>query len=258
MDLTELSGPNGPAYVQVYPDGATAPGWGEDKFMAKYNAKQFSVRRAELLQQRHQTPFALVMRSVRMICIDIDGKNGGFEAATELILPPTLAETSKSGDGFHLFYLVEDTWDEETGFGAYRDRISFVQGVDIRSIGCVFHHPHQQWNRRKPVRLTPRLHKLLEQRTESLLDRIEHIKHITTSTSEEDKDELVMIQHSIESKLAADIPAGRRNTTLFGLGAEMAQAQILDWEEQLYKKGIEVGLNDEEMMKIIANVRKYG
>jgi hypothetical protein len=64
--------------VQVFDDGTTvktAPVWGEQDFMAKYLSRKFHARRADVIYQRHGMPFALVMRSMRMVCIDIDGKN---------------------------------------------------------------------------------------------------------------------------------------------------------------------------------------
>ena len=69
------------------------------------------------------------------------------------MLPPTLAETSKSGDGYHLFYLVDEEWDDEKGYGLLGDRIGIEQGVDIRATGCVYHHPQQRWNDRGRRRL---------------------------------------------------------------------------------------------------------
>src|SRR5690606_30401280 len=97
---------------------------------------------------------AYVMRSVRLVAIDIDGKNGGLEHVTEIgALPLTMAERSKSGNGYHLFYETDDVWDVDEGFAQIPDQIGFVQGVDIRGTGCVYHFPAQRWNNRKVTKL---------------------------------------------------------------------------------------------------------
>lgn len=244
--------------MQVYPDGSTAPGWGETQFMAKYQANAFSARRAEVIYERHQTPFALVMRSMAMVCIDIDGKNGGIEEAEKMLLPITLAETSKSGNGYHLFYTVPGLWDTTTGFAAVRDKINFRPGVDIRGVGCVYHHPQQQWNLHDPVPLPQLFLDELQKRTYDLAASLERIEKLVKSTDPDDEQELLVMQDTIQSKLTAPIPTGRRNNTLFAIGAEMAQAQVPGWEKQVYDRGIELGLSDEEMTKLVSNVRKYG
>ena len=52
--------------------------------------------------------FAFVMRAqCSLVCIDIDGKNGGLIHAPvklEACCAHTLAGASKSGDGYHLWY----------------------------------------------------------------------------------------------------------------------------------------------------------
>src|SRR5690349_10217609 len=102
-------GPKGVALVRAWPSGMTDQGWGlqgkdgGEGFMPRYKRGEFLPRRILFGYDRGKWAFALVMRSVRLVCIDIDGKNGGFEHAKRLgKLPPTLAETSKSGNGYHL------------------------------------------------------------------------------------------------------------------------------------------------------------
>ena len=87
---------------------------GADGFMPRYLRGVFNSRRVVYGYERGKWAYAFVMRSMRLVCVDIDGKNGGLEHAKKLgLLPPTLAETSKSGDGYHLFYLVDEEWDDE-------------------------------------------------------------------------------------------------------------------------------------------------
>jgi hypothetical protein len=249
-------GPLGPAYVQVYDDdGATAPGWGEKTFMEKYRKRAFHARRADAIYERHGMPFALIMRSMPWICIDIDGKNGGFASAQGLLLPPTLAETSKSGNGYHLFYQVEDQWDGGLGFAAYKDRIGFLDGIDIRGTGCVYHYPQQQWNH-KQVALLPKhvADKLNEKKERQAL----LASTIQEAMASDDPTELLMIQENVKSRLTQPIQAGKRNNTLFAIGAEMMLAQIPGWSEQVYDRAIEVGLDDDEATKLLSNIQKYG
>lgn len=256
IDLDALAGPRGPAYVQVYDDGSTAPGWGEKTFMSKYLSRTFHARRAEAIHNRYDdAPFALIMRSVRMVCIDIDGKNGGLASAASLVLPVTLAETSKSGNGYHLFYTVDDTWDAALGFAAVRDKIGFMQGVDLRGVGCVFHHAHQQWNQHQPVPLPDHILDKINQRSQTLDQSVQRIRQILSS---EDPEEILIMQDHVQSQLSRPIPAGKRNNTLFAIGAEMHQAQVPGWEKQIYDKGIEIGLSDEELEKLLKNIRRYG
>ena len=56
---------------------------------------------------------------------------------------------------------------------------------------------------------------------------------------------------------AAPIPAGKRNNTLFAIGAEMKIAGIIGWQEQVYNRAVEVGLSDDEAEKLVNNIEKY-
>lgn len=254
----DLSGPLGLAYVQVNEDGSTAPGWGGSQFMGKYKKRGFDVRRALAVFEKKKTPFALVMRSVSMVCLDIDGKNGGFDSATALNLPRTMAETSKSGNGYHLFFTVDDRWNDTFGFDRLRDRIGWRTGIDVRATGCVYHYPSQRWNTQDPVPLPDHLLADLEQARDDLQARAELITTLRTSTDPDDKMEFLMLQTSIQSKLTAPIPAGKRNNTLFAIGAEMKIAGINGWAEQVYDRAVQVGLDDAEAERLVKNIDKYG
>lgn len=257
-NIDQWSGPVGCAYVQVYDDGTTAPGWGGKTFIDKYRKQGFATRRALAVYNRHKAPFALVMRSVSMVCLDIDGKNGGIESATALNLPPTMAETSKSGNGYHLFYLVDDSWNPTFGFERLRDRIGWRTGIDIRSVGCVYHYPSQRWNTLAPVSLPENILVDLEQSRDDLQARAAYITTLRTSTDPDDQMEFLIMQSTIESKLTAPIPAGKRNNTLFAIGAEMKIAGITGWAEQVYNRAVDVGLADDEAEKLVKNIEKYG
>ena len=198
-----------------------------------------------------------MMRSLRMVCIDIDGKNGGLVEARKLgMLPYTLAETSKSGDGFHLFYLTsDDQWDSETGFAMFNDRIALEQGVDLRSVGCVYHYKQQRWNNRALAELP-----------QHLKDRLNRDKQRSSGTTDEiikildagDPTEVAMMHDTMITDLNKQIPAGRRNTTLFAIGSQMMQAQIPGWQRLVHDRALALGLDIEEADKLLHNIKKYG
>jgi hypothetical protein len=174
--IRQQAGPNGLALVRAWPSGITDKGWGllppkgeTDGFMPRYTRNEFLDKKILHGYARGLWAFAFIMRAVRLVCIDIDGKNGGLEHAKELgMLPPTLAETSKSGDGYHLFYLVDETWDEQKGFAKLSDRIGIVQGVDVRATGCVYHYDAQRWNQRQLAMLPVHLYEVLSHRDDMM------------------------------------------------------------------------------------------
>ena len=141
--------------VRVFSSGETQPGWGAESFVENFNAGAFRPERALRFYERYSEPFGIVMRSVDLICVDIDGKNGGLETAHILDLPETLAEKSKSGNGYHLFYKVYGMWDEKYAYNEFPDVIKLIPGVDIKGTGIVYHYPQQRWNSRLIAPLPP-------------------------------------------------------------------------------------------------------
>ena len=262
--MQQFAGPEGIALVRAWPDGKTDPGWGLRKpdegesagFMWKYNSNAFLDIPIVFGYQQRRWNFAFVMRSMRMVCIDIDGKNGGLTHAGKLgMLPHTLAETSKSGDGYHLWYSTnDDEWDEELGYARYSDRIGLEQGVDLRATGCVYHHRGQAWNNRWISELPDHLKKRLATHSQQAAAQTATI--IKTMESQDDEAVLLM-QDALLTDLKKPIPAGRRNTTLFAIGQQMKLAAIPDWETHLHSRATEVGLDADEAAKLVSNVRKY-
>ncbi len=253
--FTNLSGPLGVALVRAFPDGRTDAGWGDETFMAKYLAGDFIDRRALYGYSRGKHAFAFIMRSLKLICVDIDGKNGGLEHAKKLgALPPTTAETSKSGDGYHLFYLVDDLWDETHGYGLLTDRIGVEQGVDIRSTGCVYHHDTQRWNDRAPAPLPDYLRKILLAKQQERAHRAAHVAKVIDS---QDETEILLMRDQLTADLAKPIPDGKRNNTLFAIGQQMKQAQITGWEDLITERAIEVGFDTDEIEKLVNNIARY-
>lgn len=256
-EFDNFVGPKGLALVRAWPDGRTDPGWGIDTgFMEQYRKDAFNAKRVLYGYERGRWVFAFVMRSLRLICIDIDGKNGGLEHAKKLVLNrPTLAETSKSGDGYHLFYSVDDNWDPKFGFGRFSDRIGIEQGVDIRAVGCVYHHPSQRWNSRSIAPLPQHIVEMLTNHDQKVAATTDRIKKVLANN---DTMEVLMMHDQLLADLAKPIAQGKRNTTLFAIGQQMKEAQVPEWEDKLHDRAISVGLDYDEADKIVANVAKYG
>ncbi len=261
-EFNELEGPHGLALVRAFGDGRTDRGWGmnppageRDGFMERYKRGEFNERRVLYGYRRNKWAFAFVMRSVRMLCVDIDGKNGGLEHASKLgALPPTLAETSKSGDGYHLFYDTGEEWDPHVGFAILGDRIGIEQGVDIRVTGCVYHYPQQRWNHRSVVKAPAYLLDQLKAREDKLAATTSRIAAVLEG---EDQMEVLLMHDEILTKLRRPIPAGKRNNTLFAIGSEMQQAKIPNWEDMLVERAQQLGLDDAEITKLVNNIQRY-
>jgi hypothetical protein len=260
--VTQFAGPNGIALVKAWPDGRTTQGWGinpppgsDEGFMPRYLRGEFNPRKALFGYRKGLNAFAFVMRSLRLVCIDIDGKNGGLEHAKRLgVLPPTLAETSKSGDGYHLFYLVDEEWDDELGFGRLSDRIGLEQGVDIRAVGCVYHYDTQRWNDRLVVPLPDHLYQVLTARDQKVAASRERIAKVLETN---DELEVLMMQDELIADLAKPIPVGKRNNTLYAIGSKMHEAKIPDWDEKLHARATQLGLDDVEIDKLVQNIERY-
>jgi len=224
--------------------------------MARYNRGEFNSRVPLLGYEKDKWAFAVIMRSVQLIAIDIDGKNGGLDNARKLgMLPLTMAETSKSGNGFHLFYLHNEPWTLDKGYGELSDRIGIEQGVDIRATGCVYHHKQQRWNHRAPAKLPEHLKQRLQVREQKIAAAHSRITSIVES---DDPLEVLMLHDEILSELAKPMNKGKRNVTLFAIGNQMRQAQIPDWELSLEKRADEVGLPPAEVRALITNINRYG
>lgn len=267
LPFVEEEGPHGVALVDVYASGRTTPGWGlqgangKPGFMVNYAAKKFWPRPRLIDLQRHHRAYAIVMRSVNIIALDIDrhtddGGADGFKAAAKLDLPVTLAQTSKSGAGRHLFYRTDEIWDDELGFGHWDDVIGLKPGIDVRAVGCIYHYASQRWNREPLADLPDELHDLLEAR-KAKKEEVERILRSATSDDITDEERLIMHDTLIQ-ELNKPIDTGKRNVTLFAIGTKMKTAGVPDWEARLHQRALDVGLPDAEAAKLVSNVQKYG
>lgn len=259
--FNDYAGHKGLALVKAWPDGRTDAGWGllgpngSDGFIPRYGRGEFDSRRVLFGYEKDRWAFAFVMRSVQLVCIDIDGKNGGLEHAKKLgALPPTLAETSKSGNGYHLFYSVDEEWDPDRGFASLGDRIGIEQGVDFRATGCVYHHKQQRWNDTAPAPLPEHLYSTLRNRELKVAASNQRINSVLSS---EDTMEILMMHDELMTELKKPMPQGKRNNTLFAIGSQMKLAQVPDWELALTGRAQQVGLDAVEIDKLITNVEKY-
>ena len=251
----QLAGPNGLALVKAWDNGKTSTGWGHGDFMASYQKNLLHMKPALIGFSKGLNHFAFVMRSLRVVCIDIDGKNGGLEHAKKLgQLPPTVAETSKSGTDYHLFYSTDEDWDSQEGYALVRDRIGIVTGVDIRGTGCVYHHKQQRWNSHDiaplPEHLKDRL--LGDQRLKTA-----RAGAIATVMNNNDELEIMMMQEELVARLAKDIPEGKRNNTLFAIGQDMKKAGMVEWPQFISDRASELGLDGEEITRLVRNIENY-
>jgi len=263
----ELGGPKGLALVDVFSEGATTPGWGlsptekHDGFIREYERGRFVARPRVKRFTEKDAPFAFVMRSMNAIAIDIDrhldgGGADGFRGIRQLgiELPETMAETSKSGAGRHLFYRTDETWQPDTGFGGHGDVIGFAPGVDVRSVGCVYHYPSQRWNDLPMAPAPQELLELLELHTARKLARSNALT--AAAVGDLDDTETLIMHDQLITQLAQPIKAGKRNVTLYAIGRDMHLAAVPDWQDKIRARGDEIGLDAAEVEKIIANASK--
>lgn len=244
--LDRYSGPEGVATVKVFDSGKTQPGWGDADFMKNYKLGKMrqSVQRTQ--------PFAYVMRSLDMIVVDVDARNDGYQSLKALNLPRTLAETSKSGEGLHLWFVTSEEWDDQTGYSAYSDRIGLMPGIDIRGVGCVFHYPQQRWNNEFPAFMPEHLaNKLL------VRQQMTHDPQVLSTMMQDDPIEAKRLIQQILKTAEQPIKAGNRNQTLFAMSSQLFLLGYEDWEEVIRNLGYTSGLPDEEVEKIIGNAMKY-
>jgi len=241
----------GLSLVHVNPDGTTTKGWGRASFLG--NQERGKFRPAPYLQRfKHGRAFGVVMRALPLICTDIDGKNGGFQSARILDLPPTLAETSKSGNGVHLFYSVDTEWDEHYGYDHWSDVNGLIPGVDIKGTGIVYHFPQQRWNDLHIVPAPAGLLRLLESRKRTA----ELSRARSAAVRDLDPDDLAIFGDELLEELARPLPEGGRNNALFVWGRK-ADGIVKDWPLHLYRRGEQAGLGDSELVHLIKSVQSY-
>lgn len=247
--LDDYAGPNSTALVKVFGE-KTQPGWGHERFMRNYVRNFFGAHKLT-----EGEPFAIVMRSLRLLVIDIDGKNNGYAEAAKLDLPPTLAETSKSGNGHHLFYAYPDQWDEVEGFAAQPDRVGMWPGIDVKSTGVVYHHPHQLWNELPIADLPHSVWDKLQQRNE----RDTQLR-VTPEMAEEMTDEDLKFRRDVLLIELTQPRTDGRDTSLWRIGASLLNLGVD--ETYMAEKILAAGLNwgvDKDVIegKIIPNILSY-
>ncbi len=262
----EIGGPRGVALLDVFDEGKTTPGWGlaatdrHGGFIAEYGAGKFAARPRVRRYLERGRPFAFVMRSVNMLAIDVDhhaepGSPNGFDSLRQLgfDLPETMAETSKSGAGRHLFYRTQDLWLPDEGYGVYDDVLGLVPGIDIRAVGCVYHYDTQRWNDLPVAGAPQELLDMLELRRQK---KQAHSTRLSAAAADLDDTEALIVHHDLKTQLAADIPPGKRNATLYAIGRDMHLSGLPGWEDLIRDRANEIGIDSAEAEKIIANASK--
>ena len=254
-------GPHGPAIVKAFSDGSTQRGWGlnskdgQPSFMHRYESGEFQQERLQLAYDSESVAAAIVMRSARIVCIDIDGKNGGDKHVTKIgALPRTLAETSKSGTGWHLYYYVEEEWDPIEGFGMIPDQNGYVTGVDIKSVGCVYHHNTQRWNDLPITKLPDWLREKLLEKKKAREARASQLIQLATL----DDTERMLAHANLLDELSKPLKKGSRNTTLFAIGSQLMLAQYPNWQGAVHARAIDGGLPTTEADRLVSNIENYG
>lgn len=263
----DIAGPKGYALVDVYSEGRTTPGWGPsatDKhggFMAEYEKGRFVARPRVNRFIDKGSPFAFVMRSVNMLVLDIDrhlddGGADGFQGVKQLgiELPETMAETSKSGTGRHLFYRTDELWHPQHGYGQLADIIGLAPGVDLRAVGCVYHYDSQRWNDRDLSDAPVELLEIIELHAARKAQRAATLT--AAAVGDLDDTEVLIMHDQLTTQLAQPIKSGKRNVTLYAIGKDMHLAGVPDWQEKIRVRGDEIGLDAAEVEKIIANASK--
>jgi hypothetical protein len=240
--------------IRVYSKGGTETGWGAKDWAEQREAGRFDPDRSVRYFEKYQQPFAFVMRSIPFVCIDVDGKNNGQAFTNMLQLPETLAERSKSGNGWHLIYRVPGAaFDSKRGFAEMEDHNGVLPGIDVRGTGAMFHYPNQQWNRTKAADLPMSLYALLEN-----AQRIRHNARLTAGgTLGLSEDELVIVHDRLATQLAMRAPVGTRNQRLYAIGTQMFASNYPDWEMQIRLRGEQLGLDVDEVEQILENIIKY-
>lgn len=242
-------GPFDVAVVKVFGE-KTQPGWGFERFMKNYVRNFFGDHKIE-----EGEPFAFVMRSLQLLVIDIDGKNDGYKEAAKLDLPPTLAETSKSGNGHHLFYTYPDTWHELEGFGGQPDRVGMWPGIDVKSTGVVYHHPHQRFNDKPIVSLPDSVWDKLVQRNE----RDAQLRVTPEQAAEMTDEDLKFKRDVLLIELSKHRTDGR-DTSLWRIGASLLNLGVDEqyMAEKILAAGLKWGVDEDVINgKIIPNIINY-
>lgn len=248
-ELEEYAGPNGIAVVKVYGE-KTQPGWGSERFMRNYVRNFFNIDKIQA-----GDPYALVMRSLRLLVVDIDGKNDGYSEASKLDLPVTLAETSKSGNGHHLFYSYPDEWDEHDGYAAQPDRIGMWAGIDIKSSGVVYHHDHQLWNSEAISPISDEVWVQLTKRN----SRDSQLRITPSQAAELTDEDLKFKRDVLLIELSQDRKDGR-DTSLWRIGASLLNLGVDEqyMAEKILAAGLKWGVPKDTITgKIIPNIISY-
>lgn len=226
----------------------TQRGWGASDYLE--NRHSFALDSQDLT-----VPFGIVMRSIPVLGVDVDAKNGGTSTGTERALAalglasvPTLAELSRSGSGYHLYYSLADVWSDDPqrpGYVRVADRIGFLGGVDIKAETLMYHYPHQRWNERGVAAAPPLLLRALSARS----------RRASAPPSPSSVEARVAALRGL-ARLSLPIEVGRRNTTLWGIAKDLYRGGFPEWETVIESAADGCGLSDSETSVLLHSSRE--
>ena len=72
-----------------------------------------------------------------------------------------------------------------------------------------------------------------------------------------DPEEIAIMHDDLITELSRPIPTGKRNNTLFAIGSKMAEAKVPDWQTLVGDRAVAVGLDEDEVDKLITNIGRY-
>lgn len=217
--------------------------WGEDRFRPR--------TAPELLER---PLFALCMAGTGLMCLDIDRHQSDGVATLadwreefHVGMPPTLATRSKSGTGYHLFYLKPETVRRDVIGLRIREGESGASGLDVRATGLVsfctrdgqgmIATPHNGL----PVAPCPRWLELVL----TAKSRPEYIPA-----------PFIGELRGCPGKCGQAIAEGQRNDTLFRWGLGLSNSYD-NWAEHVTHRGRASHLPEPEIRRIITSIAGY-
>jgi hypothetical protein len=211
---------------------------------------------------------ALLMKSINVLCVDIDGKNGGMDNLHKLgYLPPTLAEISRSGTGYHLYYSLTDAQNSTFSMD-FAGKSALATGVDIKTQGLVFQavatSKHQMYNARQLSLIPDSLANLVElntikkQKARVFFKSPQGLKELEKKRQAQPKDEWdwSSLGTPCSGYCLSPIPQGMRNDSLYTFGlAKMANGET-DWEKHMGHAARKSNIPNDELGVLVGQVKR--
>ena len=82
---------------------------------------------------------------------------------------------------------------------------------------------------------------------------------VITDDMEEDELMAALLQKdTLLKELANPLPPGSRNNNLFAIGSKLKVAQVENWQDKVRARADKVGLDEDEVDKLVTNIERYG